>query len=257
MDIYYIVIFFIIGINLGSFYNVVGYRLPKGESIIFPPSHCPNCKHRLTMLELIPIFSYLFQLGKCKKCKTKISLFYPLFELITGVLFVIAYLIFGLSIELLIALTFISMTLIIIISDYFYFIIPDEVLLVTSVFLLVEIYFLKGAVGVGEALLNGMSSFIIMLLIKQLGDFLFKKESMGGGDIKLLFVFGLILGWQMSLLSIFVASFIGLPISIFMLYRKPNNDRIIPFGPFLCVAALIILLLKIDFNLVIDFIIKQ
>ena len=78
MTIYYAIIFFILGITLGSFYNVVAYRLPRGESIVFPSSHCPNCNHKLTPLELIPIFSFLFQKGKCKNCKVKISWFYTI-----------------------------------------------------------------------------------------------------------------------------------------------------------------------------------
>lgn len=257
MDLYYIIILFLLGINLGSFYNVVGYRLPKGESIVYPPSHCPKCDHQLSMLELIPIFSYIIQLGKCTKCKTKISLFYPFFELLAGLLFVSAYFIFGFSIELFIALIFISMTLIIFISDYLYYIILDEVLIVASGLLLIGIFFLDGILGVGTALFNGAISFSIMFLIKQLGDFIFKKESMGGGDIKLMFVFGLTFGWEMSLISIFIASFLGLPLSIIMLYLKNNKDRIIPFGPFLCIAALIILFLKIDINSVMEFIITH
>lgn len=255
MELYYIITFFIFGITLGSFYNVVGYRLPKGESIISPPSHCTNCNHQLTAIELIPIFSYILQGGKCKNCKVKISLFYPFFEFATGALFVIAYLIFGLSIELFIALTFISMTLIIFISDYLYYIISDEVLIVSAILLMIEIFLLKGIDGLLVSLFNGAVAFGIMYLIKQLGDFIFKKESMGGGDIKLLFVFGLVMGWEMSLISIFLASFIGLPISIYMLATNPNKDRIIPFGPFLCSASLIILLLKIDINVIVNLII--
>lgn len=75
MEIYYLLLFFMFGLLLGSFFNVVGFRMPKGESIVSPPSHCPKCNHRLGILELIPVFSYLFQGGKCKNCKVKISPF--------------------------------------------------------------------------------------------------------------------------------------------------------------------------------------
>ncbi len=255
MNNYYLICLFLLGINLGSFFNVVGYRLPKGESILYPPSHCPNCNHQLTFWELFPIFSYIFQLGKCTQCKKRISLFYPFFELLTGCLFALSFLVFGASIELIIALVFVSMTLIIFISDYLYFIILDEVLIIASILLLISIFFLKGVNGVLLSLFNGMISFSIMFLIKQLGNFIFKKESMGDGDIKLMFVFGLTFGWQMSLISIFIASFIGLPISIIMLVLRKNKERIIPFGPFLCLAALIIMFLKIDINTIIEFII--
>ena len=211
MEIYYTIMAFIFGTVLGSFYNVCGYRLPREESLIKPPSHCPKCNHRLTALELIPIFSYLFQLGKCKNCKAKISAFYPIFEFTTGLLFAVSYLIFGFSVDFFISITFISMLLIIIISDYQTMIIPDEVLIFFSLIIIILDFFKGGLLLVGTSLLNGIISFVIMFLLKKLGDFLFKKESMGGGDIKLLFTFGLMFSWKMSIISIFIASFIALP----------------------------------------------
>ena len=126
MDIYYCIVLFIFGITLGSFYNVVGYRIPKGESIIYPSSHCTNCNHKLKWYELIPVFSFLFLRGKCSKCHQKISWFYTIFEFLTGILFVISYIIFKNNIlDFLVALTFISMIIIIFVSDYHYLIIPD------------------------------------------------------------------------------------------------------------------------------------
>lgn len=251
MEVYYTVVLFLFGIVLGSFYNVVGYRLPKGESIVKPPSHCPNCGHRLGPSELIPVFSYLFLGGKCKNCKQKISLFYPLFELATGLLFALSYLLFGFSIELAIALTFVSALLIIIISDYQTMIIPDEVLLVAITLILILIGIKDGFSGVGTAFFNGLIAFGMMFLLKKFGDFLFKQESMGGGDIKLMFLFGLVLGYQMTIIAIFIASFIGLPISLIILYKK--KDHIIPFGPFLAVGAIILFFLQLDFNTLISY----
>ena len=190
MDVYYMIMFFIFGTIFGSFYNVVGDRLPEGKSIIKPSSHCPKCGHKLTPLELVPIFSYLLQKGKCKNCSSKIPMMHPLFEFASGLLFMFAYISFGLTPNLLIALTFISILLIIFISDIEYMIIPDEVLIVGLILLALEKLFVYGIENVLFSLLNGLISFIIMYLLKLLGDFLFKKESMGGGDIKLLFVFG-------------------------------------------------------------------
>ena len=95
MEILYTIYFFIFGTILGSFYNVVGYRLPRGESLIKPRSHCTNCNHVLTPIELIPILSFLIQGGKCKNCKQKISWFYTIFEFLTGLLFALSYIIFG------------------------------------------------------------------------------------------------------------------------------------------------------------------
>ena len=178
---------FIIGTIFGSFYNVVGYRIPNGESIVFPPSHCPKCNHKLKPLELIPLLSYIFQKGKCTKCHESIGIFYPLFELITGLLFCFSLKVYGMTSNLIIILSFISMLLIITISDINYLIIPDIILLFFSVLMLLEIVFCKGINEVIFALTNGLISFFIMYIIKKFGDFVFKKESMGGGDIKLMF----------------------------------------------------------------------
>lgn len=254
MEIYYIIVLFILGTILGSFYNVVGYRLPRGESIAFPPSHCPKCGHRLTPLELIPIFSFLFQKGKCKNCKCKISWFYSIFEFLTGCLFSIGYIVFGLSFELLINLTFISMLLIIIISDYQTMIIPDELLIFTGCALIVEIFFAYGSKVLLDSILNGIIMFGIMFLMKIIADKMFGRESMGGGDIKLMFIYGLMLGWPTSCMSICLASFIGLPISLFMIKGKKNHE--IPFGPFLAVAAIILIIFKVDINTLINWLTK-
>lgn len=244
------ILFFILGIIFGSFYNVVGYRLPKGESLLYPPSHCTKCNHKLGALELIPIFSYIFLGGKCKKCKDKISLFYPIFEFISGLLFALSYIVYGLSLECLLSIVFISMLLIIIISDYQTMIIPDSVLIISSSIILIIKFFMSGIEGTGISLLHGIGAFIFMLLLKLLGDFLFKKESMGGGDIKLLGVFGIMFGFPMSMISVFIAALIGLPISIIVLKRKNSHE--IPFGPFLAIAAILIVLLKLDINTILD-----
>lgn len=248
--IFYSVCFFILGTIFGSFYNVVGYRIPKGESILYPNSHCTKCGHELKAYELIPIISFLFLGGKCKKCGDKISWFYPIFELLSGILFCISYLVFGFSLECLLSILFISMLLIVIISDYQTMTIPDSVLIVFLILILITKYFIGGFNIILTSLINGIISFIIMFLIKKLGDFLFKRESMGGGDIKLLGIFGVVLGVPLSLVSIFLASIIALPISLISL--KSNKTHEIPFGPYLSFAAIIILLSKIDINTIIN-----
>ena len=247
-----LLLFFVIGTIFGSFYNVVGYRVPKGESLLYPPSHCTKCNHKLGPFELIPILSFLFLGGKCKNCKDKISWFYPIFEFSSGILFMLSYLVYGLSLECLLAIVFISMLLIIIISDYQTMTIPDSVLIVFSILIIIIKFFIVGISGVGMAILNGIGSFAFMFLLKLLGDFLFKKESMGGGDIKLLAVYGLMFGFFMSIVSVFIAAIVGLPISLILV--KKNKSHEIPFGPFLAIAAIIIVLLRIDINSVLSFI---
>ena len=239
------------GTILGSFYNVVAYRLPKGESIIYPASHCPNCNHKLRPWELIPIFSYLLQGGKCVSCKQKISIFYPISEILCGLLFVFCYLSFGLSLDLIIALTFVSLLIIVILSDYYYMIIEDSVLIVFGILLIIEIFFIHGFDYLLSSLLSSLIAFLIMFILKIAGDLAFKRESLGGGDIKLMAIFGLMIGWDMSIITIFLSAFIALPVSIFIL--KTNKNHEIPYGPFLSIAALIIYFTHLNIDMIFKF----
>lgn len=251
MNISILILFFILGTIFGSFYNVVGYRVPKGESLIYPSSHCTKCNHKLGPLELIPILSFVFLGGKCKNCGQKISLFYPIFEFFAGILFLLSYIKYGFTLECLLAIVFISMLLIVVISDYQTMIIPDQVLIVFSIIIIVIKFFIGGFNIVGISIVGAIGSFAFMFLLKLFGDFLFKKESMGGGDIKLLAVFGLFFGFSMSIVSVFIASIIGLPISLIILKRNKSHE--IPFGPFLAVSAIIITLTGLNMEMIINF----
>lgn len=251
MEISIILLLFIMGTIFGSFYNVVAYRITKGESIINPPSHCPNCNHRLKYYELIPIFSYILQRGKCLKCNNKISLFYPISEILCGLLFVICYLSFGISYELIIALTFISMLIIIILSDYYYMVIEDSVLIFFGILLLIEKLFIYDIKVVLLSILSGILSFVMMYLLKLFGDFIFKKESLGGGDIKLMLVIGFVIGFDMSIITLFLSAFLALPISIFIV--KNNKNHMIPYGPFLALSAMIIYFTHLNLDMIFNF----
>lgn len=237
------VILFIFGLVFGSFYNVVGLRLSKGESIVFPPSHCMNCNHRLHFFDLIPLFSYLFLKGKCRYCSKHISIKYPLFELLTAILFCTSYLKFGYSIETIISIILCSMLVIITVSDLDSYIIPDSVLIICSI-LIFGLYFYEYKTIPLNNLLNGIASFIFMFLIKMLGNFILKKESMGDGDIKLMAVVGMVIGFKKVILSLFLASYLGLPYAIYIMVKKNVNHEL-PFGPFLSLASLILLFVDI------------
>lgn len=245
MEIYYTIFLFILGTIFGSFFAVIGSRMPKNESILFPPSHCTNCGHFLKPYELIPILSFLIQRGKCTKCKVYLSWKYPIYELATGVLFALCYVFFHFDANFIIGITFLSALMIIIISDIEYYIIPDEVILLFSILLCIEFIFYYGLKVSCLHIISGMASFILMYGVKRMGDYIFKKESMGGGDIKLMFLIGMVVGFPMSIITIFLSSFIGLPISLFILFYKKTN--IIPFGPFLAVAAMILFFSQMDF----------
>lgn len=253
MEVLYLIFFVVLGLILGSFYNVVGYRLPNNMSIAFPASHCPKCNHKLGPLELIPVLSFIFQLGKCKSCKSKISIQYPIIELLTGILFGISYLKFGISVNFFISLVLVSLVIIIFVSDIKYMIIPDQIIIVSIILIFISKCFL----GIGEAfisLLYGLISFGVMFLIKLLGDFVFKRESLGGGDIKLMFVVGMSIGPIMSVCNIFLGSLIAFPIAFVSMISK--KEHLIPYGPFLGVALLIIFFFQITPEVLYDFLLN-
>jgi leader peptidase (prepilin peptidase)/N-methyltransferase len=229
---------FIFGMVLGSFYNVVGLRLPNNESIIKPGSHCPNCNHYLKWYENIPIVSYIFLGGKCSKCQCKISVMYPLIEFLCGILFLISYLIYGLSYEFVISLILSSLVVIIFVSDSQYMIILDSPLIISVVLILIVKFISGGAIEALKALGSGFLVFGIMYLLMLFGNFLFKKETLGGGDIKLSFVSGVALGPSLGIFYIVLGAFLAFPYAIYIMVK--NKENMLPFGPFLATSMLLI-----------------
>ena len=254
MEKLYLIIFFIFGSVMGSFYHVIATRLSNGLSIVKPASHCEKCNHVLRWYELIPIVSYLIQLGKCRNCKTKLPISYVLMEICTGILFAVCYNEFGLTIETAISIVFVSSLIIIIISDIEYMIILDEVLIVAITTIILLNIVDTGLYDTSVKVLSGAGAFVTMLLIKKLGDAMFKQESLGGGDIKLMFLVGLVIGYEMSICNIFFATFIAFPVALLLLITK--KDNIIPFGPFLSMAAILLYIWGINFTDIVNFIIS-
>lgn len=254
MEVYFLIVFFILGTVLGSFYHVVGTRLPEEKSIVNPPSHCPKCKHRLKWYELIPVISYIIQKGKCKECKARIPINYMLMEIVTGVLFAVCYNEFGFSSELIVSLIFVSTIVINIVSDIEYMIIIDETLVISTLLIIIVYLITEGISATAPHLYSAIGAFLTMYLIKLAGDKMFKKESLGGGDIKLMFLFGLVIGYGMSICTIFLATFIAFPLALYIMYSK--KDNMIPFGPFLCMAATLFLIWGISVKDIILFLIK-
>lgn len=244
MRIGYIICFLMLGLIMGSFYNVVGFRLPQKKSIIKPRSACPKCSHVLKWYELIPVFSFIIQKGRCLNCGNKISLFYPFTELMTGLLFMVSYFIFGFSGYLVISLLIISFLVIVIISDLNYMIIPDEVTFSFSLLLILTKLIFFGINNLLFSLLSGLIMFVSMYLIMLIGNMIFKKESLGGGDIKLMFFIGLTLNPILSVIAIFIGSLVALPAAIYLQVKK--NEKMIPFGPFLLIGNAFVFLTKLD-----------
>ncbi|PGY07578.1 A24 family peptidase [Bacillus sp. AFS031507] len=223
----------IVGITIGSFFNVVGLRVPLKKSIVTPRSACPTCGHQLKPYELIPVISYLLQKGKCRCCQSRISPIYPIFELLTGLLFMTAPLVIGWTGELVVALTLISMFMIIIVSDIHYMLIPDKILIwFAGVFLLERIIWPLNPWW--DSLFGAVSGFILLLLIAVVS-----KGGMGGGDVKLYALLGLVLGFKLVLLSFFLSTLFGAVIGgLALLFRIVKRRQPIPFGPFIAAGTL-------------------
>ena len=261
--------FFIVGTCLGSFYNVLGLRVPNKESIIKPRSHCPNCGHTLSFLEMIPILSYLFLRGKCKSCKESISPLYPFNELFCGILFAVSFYSWGFSLELIVALAISSFLCMVIASDLTYLVIPDGFIIVIGLIISVVRFIQYGLIDGLVCLGFGIFSFGLMYLIMIFGSKIFHKEAMGGADVKLMFIVGLVtapilsqvttgelfLNILMPLLVIVIASVLALPSSLY-LYAK-QQENVIPFGPFLVVGLLIVYFTKVNITDVFNFLLGK
>lgn len=255
MEVYFTIVVFLFGLLFGSFYNVVGYRIPNNMSIVWPHSFCPKCKHELKWYELIPVISFIIQKGKCRKCSCKISLFYPIIELLTAILFMISYLQFGFSIEFIISILISSFLVIVVVSDFNYLVISDEVTIFFSIAsILCQFIFLGVMEGI-SSIIYGLFAFSLMYLIMLLGSKMMHEEALGGGDVKLMFFVGTILSAISPITindlasyssfinifyEIFLASAIAIPFALFAFFSKKN--RVVPFGPFILLASLIIYL---------------
>ena len=231
---------FIIGAIFGSFYGVVGTRLPEGKSIVKPRSHCEKCGHILKWYENIPILSYIFLGGLCKKCKNPIGFVYFLTELLSGCLFALCYKIYGINYEFFIAVILSSLVIIIFVSDSKYMIINDSPLIVSAILIFIIKWLDTGIVSALMSLVYGLIIFGVAYLLMLFGSLAFKQEALGGGDIKLSFVAGMVLGVKLGILYIVLASFLAFPYAVYVTLK--NKDNMLPFGPFLVSSLLIIYL---------------
>ena len=253
--------FFIFGLIVGSFLNVCIYRIPEGKSIVFPPSHCTDCNKPIRFYHNIPIISYLFLRGKCSNCDNKISIKYPIVELITGLIAYFLFYKYGFSLKTLIYMVFSFSLIVVSFIDLKHMIIPNVItfpgiligflfsLLITDWTIAKRLvgYLNISNLGYIVSVVPALDSFLgiifgggILLLIAYTYQLIRKREGMGMGDVKLLAMMGAFLGIKGVIFIIFVSSFIGSIIGIsLMLYNKGDLKYAIPFGPFLSVAAII------------------
>lgn len=226
---------FICGLIFGSFFNVCIFRIQKGESIAFPPSHCTSCNNELKWYDLVPVLSYLFLKGKCRCCKEHISLRYPIVELVTGILFYLVFLKFGIDILTIKFIVLVSLLLVIGMIDFdttdVYFSTTATGMAAGVIFILIGVYFKTNALPFILGGLLGGGIIVIIILI---------TKGMGWGDAEICLLCGLFLGWKLTVVMLMLSFVLGGIIGIVLIALKIKSRKdYIAFGPFITIAAII------------------
>jgi leader peptidase (prepilin peptidase)/N-methyltransferase len=245
MDGVVVVFSAVLGLAIGSFLNVVIWRVPRKESVVRPPSHCPQCQTPISPRDNVPVLSWLFLSGKCRHCKNPIPVRYPLVEAGCGVLFLAVAARFGASWELPAYLVLTAALLAISIIDLEHFIVPDRITAPLTVSALGLLGLAAVAEGngwrFGRSLLGGVAYFAFLLLL----NILYPK-GMGMGDVKLAFPLGLYLGWLgwgQVFLGGFLAFLLGAVVGVTLIATKIKSRKdVVPFGPFLALGAMLTIL---------------
>ncbi|WP_165771899.1 prepilin peptidase [Bacillus cereus] len=229
---------FVIGTVLGSFYTVVAVRIPIGQSIITPCSYCHGCHHTLSPKELIPIVSFCLQRGRCTHCKMKIPFIYTLFEVITGAVFLFFTYVIGREKELIFIWTLLSLLIIITMTDLFYMLIPNIILVFFACLFLIERIFIP-LVPWWDSLIGGVMICIVLYFAQ-----IIFPNGLGGGDVKLLSLLGFIVGVKAIFIVLCFASSLGLCfLGIGMLLKRMTARQPLPFGPFIALGMVCYLII--------------
>ncbi len=228
-------IVFLYGIIIGSFLNVLIYRIPKKENFVTTRSHCMNCDYQLKWYDLIPLFSYIFLGGKCRKCKQHISIQYPLVELMNGLMYLLIFWMFGLSVETLLYALLFSALLALSVIDFRTFEIPFGFNI--FIFCLGIIRVITDFSHWSEYVIGffAVSSFIYLIIL------ITKGKGMGDGDGKLMAAVGLLIGWKLVLVAFFLGCVFGSIIHIARM-KITRVDHVLAFGPYLSMGIMVSIL---------------
>ncbi len=241
---------FVFGLCFGSFLNVCIHRIPRKASVAFPASHCPHCQTPIKRRDLIPVLSYLLLGGKCRSCKSPISIRYPIVEFLTGAVWVVLFLRFGLTFESAVLIYLFTILIPILFIDLDHMIIPNGLVLAGLV-AGVAVFFYNLFLPFGlfspsywyTPLLGMVSASGFLLLVAVLGLFIYKSTAMGMGDVKLFIPIGLVLGWKLTLVALFLSTLLGAAAGIvFMIAKRLSRKSQMPFGPYIIAGTFIAVL---------------
>lgn len=234
--LYLYVVIFLMGITIGSFLNVCIYRIPNNEDIVSKRSHCMSCGNVLNWYELIPLFSYIMQGGKCRSCKTKLSVQYPLIELLNGLIYVWIFMVNGLTLESILFCICASVLIVLSVIDWRTYEIPYGCNIIIGILGIIRVVFCDLAhwyeYVIGFFIVSGL--FLIILIVSN-------GRAMGGGDVKLMAAAGLLLGWKGIILSLMLGSIAGSIIHL-TLMKVQGKERVLAFGPYLALGIFIAML---------------
>ncbi len=225
-DVIPYIILFLFGITIGSFLNVCIYRIPEKKDIVKLPSHCMHCGYRLKWYDNVPLLSYIFLKGKCRKCKEKISLQYPIIEALNGILWCMAYAVYGFSIQTLFACALFSVLVVISVIDWRTYEIP----LGCNIFILIlGLIHLATDIANWKLYVIGLFAIGVPLAILYYAT---KGRGIGGGDVKLMGACGLLLGWKLALLGFVLGCILGAVIHLIRM-KVSKADHVLAMGPYL------------------------
>lgn len=227
----------VVGLCVGSFLNVCIYRVPKRLSLLKPRSRCPACDYQLTWYDNIPVISYVLLLGRCRRCRTRINLRYPIVELLTAVVFLLHYWTFGVTAFMVVRLVFACALIVLFAIDLEHQILPNVITLPGLAAGLV--FSLAFPPGVLDAILGALIGGGVLWLIGEAYYRYAGQEGMGGGDVKMLAMVGAFLGWKLVLVTLIVSSLAGSLLGVaIILSRRGNLKQALPYGTFLAMGAL-------------------
>lgn len=228
----------ILGLAVGSFLNVCIHRLPRKASIVQPPSSCPSCGYVLRWLDNIPVVSYLMLGGRCRKCRTPISIRYPIVEILTMAIFILHYVVFGADVILVPRLLFACILIVLFAIDLEHHLLPNVITIPGIVVGLAFSTMLPP--GLLDALIGTVLGGGILWLIGEAYYRYSGVEGMGGGDVKMLAMIGAFLGWKLVILTLVFSSFAGALVGLLVIaIRRGGMKYALPYGTFLSLAALV------------------